>query len=695
MIGMFCRFCSDIYTNLSKFLHHLQWMHSDVLKFTKAHNVYSMEELLSSSDTQNDVHLQANSSSRSSSDSGMPADKADATDSSNSGISYTMESDAIASIVMNKNILSALATYEVDYQETKASKKTNSPKNVLQWQAEADNCLPVADQAKDVIAEVEAMLFNSELRAEESSAPKKPKLPSENFSDHKLQLQQTSDFQFIKPQLSVDLIEKPIKPIEEHKSKLGRPQTETKSKTQKPEKPKFICDYKSYAIARSVRKREQQQRLQIIKKRIFSSINGDFRRINRVPFKPANDVNIIKDHLLVKAKNLAKQKESLTKDQLAQIDHKKQLSSTKLNLQLETKSTHPVCHAKLKFDSENCSCPNENHLEKLTKNLADTKSQKTMPNRRPSYSEPSVSSSQLQVKTTDQCKVDTTENEKTRCKNAEQNTSNRVSLNFDLSESAVEFLQSELQTSLVNADSLLELAVPIDAQCNSNASETLPKAIPSVQPQEQKQLNTQPDQETLEIKINSVDKDLRNDVTLLKVVGLAIIKYADFEEVKPIEFIDTIRGKAAKFANILRQYTTVWNPKRSNTQFTPKILMELLRLTEETNAEFKFNLDVSEMKRILNLINSWHAQQIDLRFFKKVTLSSAVDYYLQLFAFLPKINSCVYYCEWCDESSSNKTRYEKHRITHLSRYACPQCKRGFKKQGFLFNHLRTMHGLNH
>lgn len=143
MIGMFCRFCSDIYTNLSEFLHHLQWMHSDVLRFTKAHNVYSMEELMSSTDTQNDVHLQANSSSSSSSDSGMPADAADATDAStgclSSVISCTMESDAIASIVMNKNILKALATYEVDYQETKASKKTNSPKNVLQWQAEGES----------------------------------------------------------------------------------------------------------------------------------------------------------------------------------------------------------------------------------------------------------------------------------------------------------------------------------------------------------------------------------------------------------------------------------------------------------------------------------------------------------------------------------------------------------------------------
>lgn len=306
-----------------------------------------------------------------------------------------------------------------------------------------DNCLPVADQAKDVIAEVEAMLLNSEPRAEESSAPKKPKLQSEDCSDHKLQLKQNPDFELSKPS-SVDLTEKPIQSIEEHKSKRGRPQTETKNKTQKPEKPKLACDYKSYAISRSVRKREQQQRLQIIKKRIFSSLKSDFRRTNRVPFKPTKEFNIIEDHLLVKAKNIAKQKESLIRDQLAQIDRKKQISSTKLNLQLEAKTTLPVRHAKLKSESENCSNPNENHLETLTKNHAkETQSstieanrQKTMPAR--------------PAKTVEHSKVDTTENEKkdsanvvfeTLCKKAEQNTSNRVSLNFDLSESAVEFLQ--------------------------------------------------------------------------------------------------------------------------------------------------------------------------------------------------------------------------------------------------------------
>lgn len=251
-------------------------------------------------------------------------------------------------------------------------------------------------------------------------------------------------------------------------------------------------------------------------------------------------------------------------------------------------------------------------------------------------------------------------------------------------------------------------------ESTSNASENVLKEVTSEKLQQQTQLRTHTDL-TAEIKFNSGARELRTDSTLLRAVGvseniakiliykcqlfiytqLSIIKYADYEELKPIELIDTIRGKAAKFGNMLRVHGTVWNPKRFNAQCTQKIHKELLLLTEEINTQFKIKLDVSELKRILNLINAWHAHQIDLKFFKKVALSVTVDHYLQLFAFLPKINRCVYYCEWCDESSSNKSRYEKHRLTHLSRYACPHCQRGFKKQGYLFNHLRIVHGRDH
>ncbi|XP_023160001.2 protein teflon isoform X2 [Drosophila hydei] len=524
MIGMFCHFCSDIYTNLSEFLHHLQWMHNDVLKFTETYNVYSVEELLSSADTQVDVQSQANSSS--SSDSGMPADTADATGTTclNNGISCTTQTDAIASIALNQNILSALASYEVDYQETKASKKTNSPKNVLQWNTEADSCLPVADPVTDVIAEVEAMLLNYEPQADEKTAPKKAKLQVADASDHNLQLEQMFqaaglvDFELSKPD--------PVDITEKRNSKRGKPPMETIKP--KAEKTKLTCDYKSYAIARSARKREQQQRMQNIKKRIFSSLKNDSRRLHRVPFKPANENTLIEEDLLLRAQSVAKQKQSLIKDQLVKINQHKQLLPTKIKCKLNAKSTPSVQadvnrlrsdekltkdfelatqskpmkpksnnpikteqktrHINVDHEQINISNQHRESSAAVTKKLEElpkleinkTYSQiqlgklilgssvskissidrplqrrasisegsspvlKERPARRPSCSEPSIRKSELQFK------LETTDNENkessivpvdTKSNKTDQNIPNRLSLNFDLSESVVEFLQ--------------------------------------------------------------------------------------------------------------------------------------------------------------------------------------------------------------------------------------------------------------
>lgn len=78
MIGLYCRFCCDIFTNLNEFFHHLQLIHNDVLHFTKEHNVYSIEELICPSDQENDNESQT--SSGRDSVSGAPVVAALATD---------------------------------------------------------------------------------------------------------------------------------------------------------------------------------------------------------------------------------------------------------------------------------------------------------------------------------------------------------------------------------------------------------------------------------------------------------------------------------------------------------------------------------------------------------------------------------------------------------------------------------------
>lgn len=126
MIGIFCHFCCDIYTNLSEFLHHLQWMHNNLLGFTKPHNVYTVEELMAQEDAQTQANLSSNSS-----DSGLPADAAAAAEATclERGNSCNMETEPT-----NQNICKALS--ELDYRRTKTINKNAT---VLQWRAEGES----------------------------------------------------------------------------------------------------------------------------------------------------------------------------------------------------------------------------------------------------------------------------------------------------------------------------------------------------------------------------------------------------------------------------------------------------------------------------------------------------------------------------------------------------------------------------
>ncbi|XP_064537925.1 protein teflon isoform X2 [Drosophila montana] len=938
MIGIYCHFCCDIYTNLSEFLHHLQWMHNNLLGFTKPHSVYTVEELMA----QEDVQTQTNISS-SSSDSGLPADAAAAAEATclGRGNSCSMETDPT-----NQNICKALS--ELDYRKTKS---INKNENVLQWRAE-DKCTPLSVDAetRDVLAEVEALLAEYDPETKDTIVPDKAQPQAEDETEQGSELQQ-----MLQPATSPDIdelhkehpetkhLENKQIPVDtsaasfkstdckvnntdtqqntEHNSKCARPSNFETTKL-KSAKSKSTCDYKSYAIARSVRKRQQQQRLNNIKKRIVRSLENDSRKLQHVPLKPANVETLIED--LLKINSMSQQKQMLSErppiEPLAKAEYK--LPPTKIEPKLNTQGAEnskriknttgsstveivltvsefrePIAKDSVlinpksnpnralvnkikpenkdtiqlktqpepntsspKQDKENAvvvtnlpskssikttssgaakksveqikdpalinlksplkSNPNQSVQalvkeieadkkkflivlnDRKGKSLAETKSnaadlgntkakqtttmptktvqtpgplnsdkpttsrsapivinkieilpklninnrhnsqltktnpqtqqrgpmmgssqtqssnhnKKTavkrrssvavdrnptisskLPIRRPSYPVPSTQNRRLETFKRDPLKPErnagkrkqATKNitdssrvavEAKRTK-TDHSASDSGSLSFNLSDSVVEFLQSDMKT-LTNADSLLQLAEPGELERSGGV----------VSEHEQKQALEQ--QKATKININPIPNELHNDLSLLRAVGLTIIKDATYEELKTIEFVDALRSRAAKFGIILRKYTTKLqhSATRFNKQFTQNIVREFLMFTEEVNAEFKTNLNVCELKRILNLINAWRAQQIDLKFFKKITLTSSIEHYMQLFAFLPKINSCVYYCEWCEESSSNKSRYEKHRLIHLCRSICPHCKRVFKKQGCLINHLRNAHG---
>ncbi|XP_034654566.1 protein teflon isoform X2 [Drosophila subobscura] len=262
----------------------------------------------------------------------------------------------------------------------------------------------------------------------------------------------------------------------------------------------------------------------------------------------------------------------------------------------------------------------------------------------------------------------------------------RCSMNFGLSSSAIEFLQKDLKTSKLDADSLLQLA---ETRGDSIVEDLV------AQIKETKEENTQKKElitpQTPEIQV------VGDDLKLLETVGLRIIKVPKFEDKMPLEQSEEFRKKAAKFSKIYHKYETIWSYRKSKIIGAPERLVQQLNaFTEEVNKELACQLTLSEMKRTLNLINSWYTEQIDKRFFRKATLSYSIEHYMLLFHFLPKIITTVYFCEYCEETFTHESRYKKHvqSLHTLHAFTCAECGKSFKRLYFYEKHLKAAHNVS-
>ncbi|XP_022227564.2 protein teflon [Drosophila obscura] len=263
------------------------------------------------------------------------------------------------------------------------------------------------------------------------------------------------------------------------------------------------------------------------------------------------------------------------------------------------------------------------------------------------------------------------------------------SMNFSLSASVIDYLQSDLNTSKLDADSLLQLAEPRESDAFENilVKDQVKRATKEGSPQKMEspapQTGAKPEIEAL-----------REDLKLLETVGLLIIKVPCFEDKLPLEQSEEFRKKAANFSKIYHTYDTIWSYRKTKTIGAPQRLIQMLNsFTEEVNKEIGCHLTTNEMKRILNLINSWYGEQINQRFFRKAILSYSVEHYMLLFQFLPKIIPSVYFCEHCEETFPNEPRYKKHvqSLHAVHAFTCSECGKFFKRLYFYEKHLKTVH----
>lgn len=149
--------------------------------------------------------------------------------------------------------------------------------------------------------------------------------------------------------------------------------------------------------------------------------------------------------------------------------------------------------------------------------------------------------------------------------------------------------------------------------------------------------------------------------------------------------------KAKKFANMLKNWPKIWCTKNfESANLKEGLEISFNRLLSETNLTFNLRLSLTEMKRLVNLINLWYGHNINNKLIEKRKIEDSTNRYLIMFNFIPKTaKRFSYYCEYCEEYFNTEHKYFTHRIVHtgaLHPYECRKCSAGFKNVKFMKNH---------
>ncbi|XP_068145063.1 protein teflon [Drosophila tropicalis] len=627
IMALFCRFCSDIFTRLPEFSRHLQANHSDILSFVVEQNVYSVEELLGHQDNEQD-NEQSVSDSSSSGDSGLPERERD------EEIIKDNATSELYACQSNANIMEALAANDIDLNDS------------------LDN----SDNVKDLKAEVESLLFNDD----NNKADNHPEPFSNKETEKKTKILTESTYC-------------QITEMESQKDTKGFRQS--RSKTEKSSLS--ICDLKSYSITRMTRRREMKQ-MSSVRMRIIRSLQVEEMAAKpvRTPLNNLCSIEHLADDNIKGKSPLDTKKPLIENPKLPAIQESKENQKllSKISSATSKPSLDPVqstesfqkpwiynvssmpnnleSDSKKKLNGKFVEISKVEILPKL--NLEQERSFEKPPQRRSANWEDELNPMPKKAKKeTDPKPMPNTPRGESLEDNSQQqlpkcnlkDEPSRCPLNFSLSDSVIEFLQTDLKsTPLDGADSLLQLAMPKESESPS-----------------QLEMKPQIDQE-----LPSKPNVIRDDLILLNLIGLPVVKYPTYVDKLCQDAYDTMREKATKFTQIFRNYAIIWNRRKFivSSDMSRSLNHELGLLKEELNRKLHINLNILELKRLLNLINIWHGKQIELVYFQKVKLSSNIEYYFQLFNFLSKLNNFLFYCEYCEETLYFEAEYMNHLHKH-------------------------------
>ena len=127
----------------------------------------------------------------------------------------------------------------------------------------------------------------------------------------------------------------------------------------------------------------------------------------------------------------------------------------------------------------------------------------------------------------------------------------------------------------------------------------------------------------------------------------------------------------------------MWSSKHciESVAIKEELNMSCQNILTEIKAIFNINLNISEVKRLMNLISFWYGNSFNSKLIGKKKISESTNRYLKMFNYIPKIVRRSYFCEYCAEYFYTENKYFNHRIKHtgaLYPYNCHKCSTGLK-----------------
>ncbi|XP_050326454.1 uncharacterized protein LOC126756966 [Bactrocera neohumeralis] len=187
--------------------------------------------------------------------------------------------------------------------------------------------------------------------------------------------------------------------------------------------------------------------------------------------------------------------------------------------------------------------------------------------------------------------------------------------------------------------------------------------------------------------ISTASEEERENYTLLCSIGLKIIMNPNAEDELNLAQLEEMRAKANTFAKIYAEFKYLWKFSRGLKSYE-QLELDFNRLMQRLNEHYKFELTISQTKRIVNLISLWYMQTYHTRFMEKKRILNKVQYYLNTFAYLPKTARGIFYCEECPRYFLAQQKYFAHRQGHNALApTCNNCQNSFTNRKEL--HLHT------